>query len=67
MAPFLSQKIGEDEKKRSSLPNELVFSPKVCDNQKKKVFAYQSVGFRSQKNIPPPSGATAGWLKEGKI
>ena len=39
---------GRPKKKRSSLQNELVFSPKVCDD-KKKVFTYQSVGFRSQK------------------
>ena len=38
MAPFIGQNIGEDQKKRSSLQNELVFSPKVCDDQIKKVF-----------------------------
>ena len=35
LAPFLDQNIGEDQKKRSLLQNELVFSPKVCDDQKK--------------------------------
>ena len=54
MAPFIGQSIGEDQKKkkRSSLQNELVFSPKVCDDQKK-VFAYQSVGFWSKKQNKP--------------
>ena len=57
MAPFIGQNEGEDhKKKRSSLQNELVFSPKVCDDQKKKekrVFAYQSDGFRpEEKKIP---------------
>ena len=33
----------------SSLQIELVLSPKVCDDQNKKVFAYQLVGFWSQK------------------
>ena len=41
VAPFIDQKIGEDQKKRSSLQNELVFSPQVCNDQKKKVFVYQ--------------------------
>ena len=37
-------------KKRSLLQNELVFSQKyVMTKKKKKVFVYQSVGFRSQK------------------
>ena len=54
MAPFIGQNTDEDQKKRSSLQEELVFSPKVRDDQKKKrkekkVFAYQTVGFRSQK------------------
>ena len=51
VALFIGRKIGEDQKekrKKSSLQNELAFGPKVCDD-KKKVFAYQSVGFRSQK------------------
>ena len=61
----MGQKIGEDQiKKRSSLQNELVFSSKVCDDQKKKVFAYQSVGFRSQKKkqptVSPQNGDTRG-------
>ena len=69
VAPFIGQNIGEDQnknKKRSSLQNELVFSPKVCDDQKtqNKVFAYQSVGFRSQKKktqmVSPQNGDTRG-------
>ena len=53
MAPFIGQNIGEDQKKGLRC-NELVFSSKVCDDQKrkkkeKKVFAYQSVGFWAQK------------------
>ena len=74
MLPFTGQNIAEDQKKkkkkRSSLQNELVFSPKVCDDQKKKkkVFAYQSVqsvGFWSQKNkkrqmVSPQNGYTRG-------
>ena len=36
VAPFIGQNIGEDQKKkRSSLQNEFVFSPKVCDLKKK--------------------------------
>ena len=35
MAPFIGQNIGEDQKKKSSLQNDLVFSPKACDDQKK--------------------------------
>ena len=53
MAPFIGQIIGKDKKKTSLLQNELVFSPKVCDDQKKKVFAYQSVGFWSPKKKEP--------------
>ena len=38
VAPFIGQEIGEDppqkKKKKSSLQNDLVFSPKVCDDQK---------------------------------
>ena len=53
MPPFIGRKIDEDQiknkKKRSSLQNELAFGLKVCNDKKKKVFAYQSVGFRSQK------------------
>ena len=39
VAPFFGQKIGAHQKtnlKRSSLQNEWVFSPKVCEDQKKK-------------------------------
>ena len=55
------------KKKGSSLQNELVFNPKVCDDQKqnkKKVFAYQSLGFQSQKKkkqtVSPQNGDTPG-------
>ena len=52
------------KKKKSLLQNELVFSLKVCDDKKKKkkIFAYQSVGFRSQKKkkqmVSPQNGNT---------
>ena len=36
LAPSIGQKLGEDQKKRSSLQNKLVFSPKVSDDQKKR-------------------------------
>ena len=36
VAPFSVPKIGEDQKKRSSLQNKWVFVPKVCENQKKR-------------------------------
>ena len=36
VAPFFVPKIGEDQKKRSSLQNKGVFDPKVCEDQKKK-------------------------------
>ena len=50
VAPFIGRKIGEDQrKKKFSMQYELAFGPKVCDDKKKKVFDYQSVGFRSQK------------------
>ena len=35
VSPSIGQNIAEDQKKKSSLENELVFSPKVCDDQKK--------------------------------
>ena len=41
VAPFIGQTIGEGQKKkRSSLQNELVFGPKVCDDQKNKKKAF---------------------------
>ena len=37
VAPFIGRNVGEDQKKKwSSLQNELVFIPKVCDDQKKR-------------------------------
>ena len=55
-------KYSRRSKKTSSLQNELIFSPKVCDDRKKKekVFACQSVGFWSQKK-KNPSGVTPRW------
>ena len=72
VAPFISQKIGEDQKKkkkRFSLQNELVFSPKVCDDPQKMVFSYQSGGFRSQKKkkiqmVSPQNGDTRSYAMD---
>ena len=52
VAPFIRQNIGEDQNKKKDFAAKRVgFQSKVCDDQKKrkKVFAYQSVDFRSQK------------------
>ena len=35
VAPSIDQEIGEDQKKRSLLQNELVFGTQVCDDKKK--------------------------------
>ena len=43
--PFSYQKLVRTKKKRSSLQNKWVFGPKVCEDQKKKVFALKPVGF----------------------
>ena len=56
---LIGQNIGKDQKKRSLQRNELDFSSKVCNDQKK-VFAYQSVGFRSQKKNKT-NGVTSKW------
>ena len=56
VAPFIGQKIGEDQKKKkgSSLQNELVFNPQVCDDPPKKGLCLPISGFsvsKEKKNI----------------
>ena len=54
-------KKGEDQqKKRSSLQNELVFSPKVCDDQKEKGFCLPISGLSVSKKTKT-NGVTPKW------
>ena len=60
----LSAKIGEDQKKRSSLQNELVFSPKVCDDQKKSFLPTNQWVFgikrKKKQTVSPQNGDNRG-------
>ena len=59
VAPFIGQNIGEEQKKGLRCKTSW-FSVRKYAMIKKKVFAYQSVGFRSQKK-KKPNGVTPKW------
>ena len=64
VAPLIGQKIGEDQKKkkqRSSLQNELVFNPKVCDDQKKGLcLLIRGFSVSKKQMVSPQNGDTRG-------
>ena len=50
-APFFLPKLGEDQKKWSSLQNKWVFGPEVCENLKKKGLRLKISGFLLQMRM----------------
>ena len=64
VAPFIGQKTGEHQKEKVFAAKRVSFQSESMWWPKKKVFAYQSVGFRSQKKkkqmVSPQNGDTRG-------